>query len=309
MTEPETMQTILIIDDAKENIVVLSRLLKTQANIIFALSGEEGLKIAGTNVPDLILLDISMPGLNGFEVLEHLKQAAATADIPIIFITGIPDAETEEKGLNLGAVDYITKPFASAVVKARVRHQLKLQRLTTALIDANARLTQLAMSDPLTGAHNRRYFLDALKKELDRVQRYRHPSILMVFDIDHFKCINDNHGHDVGDKVIIEMVRISSTILRKNDIFSRFGGEEFTILLPETPLAEAEQIANRLCAQIARTAIETPEQQLSFTVSCGVTQLREDDKSPDTILKRADIALYQAKQSGRNKVIVAGACD
>lgn len=308
MTEPETMQTILIIDDAKENIVVLSRLLKTQANIIFALSGEEGLKIAGTNVPDLILLDISMPGLNGFEVLEHLKQAQATADIPIIFITGIPDAETEEKGLNLGAVDYITKPFASAVVKARVRHQLKLQRLTTALIDANARLTQLAMSDPLTGAHNRRYFLDALKKELDRVQRYRHPSILMVFDIDHFKCINDNHGHDVGDKVIIEMVRISSTILRKNDIFSRFGGEEFTILLPETPLTEAEQIANRLCEQIARAAIETPEQQLSFTVSCGVTQLREDDKSPDTILKRADIALYQAKQSGRNKVIVAGAC-
>ena len=305
MSEPETMQTILIIDDAKENIVVLSRLLKTQANITFALGGKEGLNIAVATPPDLILLDISMPGLNGFEVLEHLKQTPATADIPIIFITGIPDAETEEKGLNLGAVDYITKPFASAVVKARVRHQLKLQRLTTALREANARLTQLAMSDPLTGAHNRRYFLDALKKELDRVQRYHHSSILMVFDIDHFKCINDNHGHDAGDKVIIEMVRISSMVLRKNDIFSRFGGEEFTILLPDTPLSEAEQIANRLCAQIARTTVEMIDRPLSFTVSCGVTKLCEDDKSPDTILKRADIALYQAKQGGRNRVVVA----
>ncbi len=309
MTEPETMQKILIIDDAKENIVVLSRLLKSQANIIFALSGEEGLKIANTSLPDLILLDISMPGLNGFEVLEHLKQSQNTAGIPIIFITGIPDAETEEKGLNLGAVDYITKPFASAVVKARVRHQLKLQRLTTALREANTRLTQLAMSDPLTGAYNRRYFLDALNKELERVQRYRHPSILMVFDIDRFKSINDNYGHDIGDKVIIEMVKISSTMLRKNDTFSRFGGEEFTILLPETPLAEASQIANRLCMQIARTTIESSNKAVSFTVSCGVTQLRDDDESPDTILKRADVALYQAKQSGRNQVVIADATD
>lgn len=303
MTAEENMQTILIIDDAKENIVVLSRLLKSQANIVFAVNGEDGLEKANTESPDLILLDISMPGLNGFEVLERLKKSPVTAEIPIIFITGIPDSDTEEQGLSLGAVDYITKPFASAVVKARVRHQLKLQRLTTALKEANARLTLLAMTDPLTGAHNRRHFLEILENELARTRRHYHPTSLLVMDIDRFKNINDNYGHDVGDRVIIEVVNLSTAMLRKNDVFGRLGGEEFSILLPETPLEEAHLIANRLCAQIAEARVETPEKSVSFTVSCGVSQVEEDDEKCEQILKRADLALYQAKQDGRNKVI------
>ncbi|MGR9116315.1 MAG: GGDEF domain-containing response regulator [Gammaproteobacteria bacterium] len=299
------MQTILIIDDAKENIVVLSRLLKSQANIVFAINGEDGLEKAQVENPDLILLDISMPGLNGFEVLERLKKSPLTAETPIIFITGIPDSDTEEQGLNLGAVDYITKPFAPAVVKARVRHQLKLQRLTTALKEANARLTLLAMTDPLTGAHNRRHFFETLENELPRARRHHHPTSLMVMDIDRFKSINDNHGHDVGDQVIIEVARISNEFLRKNDVFGRLGGEEFAILLPETPLEEATQIANRLCAKIAEASVKTPEATVSFTVSCGVTQVdgKNNEETPEQILKRADIGLYKAKEDGRNKVI------
>lgn len=303
MAAEETMQTILIIDDAKENIVVLSRLLKSQADIVFAVSGEDGLEKANSYDPDLILLDISMPGLNGFEVLERLKKSPVTAEIPIIFITGIPDSDTEEQGLNLGAVDYITKPFAPAVVKARVRHQLKLQRLTNALKEANARLTLLAMTDPLTGSHNRRHFFDMLENELVRARRHQHPTSLMVMDIDRFKNINDNYGHDIGDQVIIEVAKISSAMLRKNDVFGRLGGEEFAILLPETPLEEANRIANRLCRQIAETSVPTPDKTVSFTVSCGVTQVNEDDEKPEQILKRADVALYRAKQDGRNKVI------
>ena len=305
MTVEKYQQTILIIDDAKENIIVLSRLLKSQGTIMFAQSGEEGLRLALQSVPELILLDISMPGLDGFEVLARLKQEQTTADIPVIFITGIPDSDTEEKGLTLGAVDYITKPFAPAVVKARVRHQLKLQRLTLALKTANAQLTLQAMTDPLTGAHNRRYFIDMLKNELVRARRYKHPTSLMVIDIDRFKEINDGFGHDIGDQVIIEVVKISSDVLRTNDIFSRFGGEEFTILLPETSLEEATSIAERLCAKIADTEINTPQKQIFFTVSAGVTQFEADDHAPEKILKRADIALYQAKQQGRNRVIVA----
>lgn len=305
MTLEKYQQTILIIDDAKENIIVLSRLLKSQGNVMFAQSGEEGLRLALQSVPELILLDISMPGLDGFEVLMHLKQEQATADIPVIFITGIPDSDTEEKGLTLGAVDYITKPFAPAVVKARVRHQLKLQRLTLALKTANAQLTLQAMTDPLTGAHNRRYFIDMLKNELVRTRRYQHPASLMVIDIDRFKEINDGFGHDIGDQVIIEVVKISSDILRTNDVFSRFGGEEFTILLPETSLEEATSIAERLCTKIADTQINTPQKQIYFTVSAGVTQFEADDNTPEKILKRADIALYQAKQQGRNRVVVA----
>jgi diguanylate cyclase (GGDEF)-like protein len=306
MPVKEYQQTILIIDDAKENIVVLSRLLKSHGNIIFAQNGEEGLLSAMQSIPDLILLDISMPGLDGFEVLMRLKQSPSTADLPVIFITGIPDSDTEEKGLTLGAVDYITKPFSSAVVKARVRHQLKLQRLTRALKDANARLTLLAMTDPLTGAHNRRYFIDMLKNEMSRARRYHHPTSLMVLDIDRFKAINDNFGHDAGDQVIIEVVRTSSEVLRKNDVFSRFGGEEFTILMPETTLEEAAQIAGRLCEKVAETQITTNDHQINFTISGGVAQLEDGDLTPEAILKRADIALYQAKQLGRNRIVVAG---
>ncbi|MCD2449660.1 diguanylate cyclase [Methylicorpusculum oleiharenae] len=306
MPVKEYQQTILIIDDAKENIVVLSRLLKSHGNIIFAQNGEEGLLSAMQSIPDLILLDISMPGLDGFEVLMHLKQSPSTADLPVIFITGIPDSDTEEKGLTLGAVDYITKPFSSAVVKARVRHQLKLQRLTRALKDANARLTLLAMTDPLTGAHNRRYFIDMLKNEMSRARRYQHPMSLMVIDIDRFKNINDSFGHDAGDQVIMEVVKTSAEVLRKNDVFSRFGGEEFTILMPETTLEEAAQIAARLCEKVAETQLATDHHQINFTVSGGVVQLEDGDLTPEAILKRADIALYQAKQQGRNRIVVAG---
>lgn len=296
------LQTVLLVDDAKENIVVLSRLLRSQANIIFALSGEDALLKVNTHHPDLILMDISMPGMDGFEVLKRLKQSPVNAEIPVIFITGIPDTETEGQGLNLGAVDYITKPFAPAVVKARVRHQLKLQRLTLALKEANSRLTQLAMTDPLTGAYNRRYFLEQVSIEMSRIKRHFHPSSLLVMDIDKFKTINDNHGHDVGDKVIIEVVNICSASLRKNDVFGRIGGEEFALLLPDTPLDEANVIAKRLCAEIARSPVQTMAEEVFFTVSCGVAQLDPLDQHPKQVLKRADVALYLAKNAGRNQV-------
>jgi diguanylate cyclase (GGDEF)-like protein len=305
MTLQNHQQTILIIDDAKENIIVLSRLLKSQGNIMFAQSGEEGLRLALQSAPDLILLDISMPGMDGFEVLMQLKQAQATLDIPVIFITGIPDSDTEEKGLTLGAVDYITKPFAPAVVKARVRHQLNLRRLTLELKAANEQLTLLAMTDPLTGAHNRRYFIDMLKNELPRARRYNRPACVIMFDIDRFKSINDSFGHDIGDQVIIEVVKISTDLLRKNDVFSRFGGEEFIILLPETTLELATTIAERLCAKIANTPIRIPQKNLVFTVSAGVTQVEAHDDTLEEIIRRADTALYQAKQQGRNRVVVA----
>ncbi|MDD2660630.1 MAG: diguanylate cyclase [Methylococcales bacterium] len=305
MTVQKNQQTILIIDDAKENIIVLSRLLKSQGNVIFAQCGEEGLHLALQSTPDLILLDISMPGMDGFEVLMRLKQDQATAGIPVIFITGIPDSDTEEKGLTLGAVDYITKPFPPAVVIARVRHQLNLQRLTLALKEANEQLTLLAMTDPLTGAYNRRYFIDMLKNELLRAKRYDHPISVMMVDIDHFKKINDIFGHNIGDQVIIEIVNISADFLRKSDVFSRFGGEEFIILLPETALELATTIAEKLCAKIANSPIRIPEKNLVITVSAGVTQVEAHDDTLEKIIKRADTALYQAKQQGRNRVVVS----
>lgn len=299
----ELGQTILVIDDAKENIVVLSRLLKSQANILFAINGREGLEKSKLEKPDLILLDISMPDLNGFEVLSRLKKSTMTADIPVIFITGIPDSATEEEGLSSGAVDYIIKPFAPAVVQARVRHQLRIQRLTSALKEANKRLTLLAMTDPLTNAYNRRYFFDALEKELCRAARHQFYTSIVTLDIDNFKAINDNFGHDVGDKVIIEITRISTSMLRKNDIFGRLGGEEFIILLPNTSREVATQVAKRLCHEITQASIKVADKLVTFTVSCGVTESVPGDESSEPFIKRADLALYEAKKTGRNKVV------
>lgn len=297
-------QTILIVDDAKEDILVLSRLLKDQANIIFATSGEDGLQKTLAHRPDLILLDISMPGMDGFEVLRHLTTNPETAEIPVIFVTVIPDTQNEEKGLNLGAVDYITKPFAPVVVRARVRIHLKLRSVALALKEANTRLTHMAMTDPLTGVFNRRHFLEAAAIELVRLRRHHHPVSLIIMDIDHFKTVNDRYGHDIGDRVLVHTAEACSSLLRINDVFGRIGGEEFTALLPETQLEEAEQIAKRLCALLSETRIETSYGRLTYTASFGVTPIRESDQTCQQALKRADQALYHAKHNGRNQVAI-----
>lgn len=300
----EQNQTILIIDDAKENIVILRRVLKGQAQIIFAMNGLEGIEMAVKHRPDLILLDIAMPGISGFEVLTRLKSNVATADLPVIFVTGIPDTETEEKALSMGAVDYITKPFAPPVARARVRIQLQLRKLTKQLKAANIELTQMAMTDPLTGAFNRRHYMHMATVELQRVVRYQRPASMIILDIDRFKSINDRFGHDVGDRVLVRTAEACSGLLRSNDVFGRIGGEEFTALLPETDVAEASQIAERLREVLSTLTVSTPAGALTFTVSIGVTEFRKADQTSEEVLKRADLAMYQAKHNGRNQVVV-----
>ena len=303
LPEPST-PTILIVDDMKENIVFLSRLLKDQADIIFATNGQSALEKATNQHPTLILLDISMPEMDGFEVLQQLKASSLTADIPVIFVTGIPDTDTEEKGLNMGAIDYITKPFAPSVVRARVRNQLKLSRLNRELIATNAELTRMAMTDPLTGIFNRRHFMNATINELQRFHRHSHPVGMVILDIDNFKHINDEFGHDTGDRVLVHTAATCKTLLRTNDVFGRIGGEEFTVLLPETPLEEAGTIAERLRELICNSPLELNSGQLGYTASFGVTKLQSGDQSSEQALKRADLALYRAKANGRNNVVV-----
>ncbi len=295
---------ILLVDDVKENIIFLSKLLQDQAEIIFSTNGENALEKAENQKPSLILLDISMPSMDGFEVLQRLKGNIKTADIPVIFVTGIPDTDTEEKGLTLGAIDYITKPFAPTVVQARVRNQLNLQRLNRELLSTNTELTRMAMTDPLTGIFNRRHFINATINELQRFQRHNHPVGMVILDIDNFKNINDQHGHDIGDRVLVQTATTCQTLLRVNDVFGRIGGEEFTVLLPETSLEEAGEIAERLRALLEETPLELDSGQLNYTASFGVSKLRSSDTTSEQSLKRADLALYKAKQNGRNQVVV-----
>ena len=300
----EQPQTVLIIDDAKENIVILCHLLKDQAEVIFATNGQDGLAKAKTHLPDLILLDISMPGMNGFDVLRHLQSNPSTQDIPVIFVTGIPDSYNEEKGLTLGAVDYVTKPFAPAVVSARVNIQLKLRRLTKNLQVMNEELTEMAITDSLTGAFNRRHFMQSAQSELEKLHQHEHSVCTIMLDIDNFKSINDRFGHDIGDRVLLHVSNLCKNILRLNDIFGRMGGEEFAVLLPDTDLEKASEIATRLCRILSESVIEISSNKVFFTASFGVSSLCISDESCEQALKRADLALYKAKHGGRNRVVI-----
>ena len=297
-------QTILIIDDAKENIVILCHLLKDKAEVIFATNGQDGLAKAQEQLPDLILLDISMPGMNGFDVLRNLQENPKTLDIPVIFVTGIPDSYNEEKGLTLGAVDYITKPFSPAVVSARVSIQLRLRCLTKNLQIANNELSEMAMTDSLTGAFNRRHFMQSAQNELKKIHHHERSVCVIMMDIDDFKSINDKFGHDIGDQVLLQVSNSCKSILRLNDIFGRLGGEEFAVLLPELELEEANVIAKRLCQLFAASVIEIDSCKVTFTASFGVSCILATDESCEQAIKRADLALFKAKHDGRNRVVI-----
>ncbi|MEQ8331898.1 diguanylate cyclase [Nisaea sp.] len=295
---------ILVVDDAPENVMLLSLILKDLGTVSAALSGREAIDKALESPPDLILLDIQMPDLDGYEVIRALKDDPRTENVPVIFVTGLSDAGDEEKGLKLGAIDYITKPYKPAVVTARVRNHLRLREYAMRLELLNGELERLATTDALTSAFNRRYFMSRLEDEFKRVRRYKHPSSLLMIDVDHFKRINDGYGHDVGDVVLVQLVKVLENALRDLDTVARIGGEEFAILLPETGTKEALVSADRLLNAVRAIRVPVAGKELSFTISIGCTQLDADCETIEDLLKVVDIALYEAKDSGRDKVVV-----
>lgn len=297
-------QTILVVDDVKENTKMLSALLSKQARILFSLSGKQALDIIEREIPDLILLDVVMPDLSGYDVCRKLKSDPRTQDIPIIFVTGLSDEEDEEVGLSMGAIDYIIKPYKPAVVEARVSNILRLQAMSKALRDSNEELQRLATTDPLTGIANRRHFLSQANIEISRSLRGGHEMALVMIDLDRFKQINDTYGHDVGDKALIATVETLQKSLRDSDVLGRFGGEEFAMYLPETGEEGAVLLANRLREKIAECVVPTPQGDLSFTCSMGIHVVQSGTETVDEALIKADSAMYSAKSNGRNQVVV-----
>lgn len=293
---------ILIVDDMTSNIQVLANALQDDYRIKVATSGERAIDIARSeSPPDVILLDIMMPELDGYEVCKRLKSDPKTSTIPIIFVTALSDAADEEKGLNLGAVDYITKPFHLPIVKARVRNHLSL-KLKTDLLE------ELSHLDGLTHIANRRHFDEVMEKETHRIHRMMQPISILMLDVDYFKPFNDNYGHGLGDECLVQVAKAMTQVLKRpNDLLARYGGEEFVVLLPETPLAGAIKVAEDL-----RTAVEMlnfPHKYSAVadhvTISVGVASNEVSQESAvDALLKRADAALYQAKAAGRNRVSV-----
>ena len=299
MIDETYVPTILVVDDMASNIAILSDLLKEGYKVKIANSGKRALELArAKEKPDLILLDIEMPLMSGYEVCKELKASSNTKDIPIIFVSAKTSANDEEYGLNLGAIDYIKKPFHPAIVKIRVKNHIELKL-------KSAKLEELSMCDSLTGIQNRRFFEEALEKNYKEMQRESGTLALIMVDIDFFKPYNDNYGHWQGDEALTKVARaLKKTIKRPTDVVARYGGEEFVIILKNPDKEGAKKMANSLVEAVRELQLEHKFSSIAthVTISAGVAfKEKESSLSKEELLKEADEQLYRAKESGRDR--------
>ncbi len=290
--------TVLIIDDEPSNIHVLSEILKDAYRVVFSMSGVDGIQVAAKNQPDIILLDVNMPHMDGFHTCLRLKQHPALKDIPVIFVTMMGALDDEVKGFEVGAVDYITRPLHAVTVIKRIQTHLRIKDHWHALQD-------MILLDGLTGLANRRGFGVAFDREWRRAVRKHYPFSLIMADIDHFKAYNDHYGHTAGDNCL----RIVAGVFRRqmqrpNDLAARYGGEEIVCLLPDTDAAGAYQVTKRLQASLAASSIPHAASPIAkiVTISFGIATATADACiEPNDLLHFADQLLYQAKGSGKNR--------
>jgi len=291
--------TILAVDDAPYNLQLLGQILSPDYRFLLATKGADGLEIAITQRPDLILLDVVMPEMDGHEVCRQLKSNPALQNIPVIFITARKDETDEAYGLEIGAIDYITKPFCPAIVKARVRNHLELKHYRDVL-------ESQASTDGLTGIPNRRHFDQALEREWKSAIRRKSPISLILTDIDYFKVYNDHYGHLPGDECLRTVGQtLVSGARRPSEIVARYGGEEFACVLPDTDLAGARHVARELLERVRALRLPHAGSQVAdhITLSLGVASLVPDvGEPPSLLIEKADAQLYHAKKSGRNQV-------
>lgn len=293
----ESGYSILLVDDEPVNLHVLNRILKDNYEVYAARYGQAAIKKALEDKPDLILLDVMLPDMSGFEVLSEIRKNDITRNIPVIFITGLSDAENEKIGLRLGAADYITKPFNSDVVKARVEYQIKI-------VEQIRIIEGSGMTDVLTELPNKRSFEDQLNVEWGRFLREKTPLSMMMIDVDRLKSYNSTYGHEQGDIILKELANIlRATLKRATDMVFRWGGEEFAVLLPGTTLNNAIMIAERIRVNVEAIKIPGNGKELAATVSIGVSEATADgDAGAEDFLLRAENSLHCAKMKGRNSV-------
>lgn len=302
---------ILIVDDIVQNLQVIGDILEGVGyETTFATSGEQALERVKSAHPDLILLDLMMPQMNGLQVCEQLKLDPSFADIPVIFLTASNDKDHLIQAFDQGAVDYVTKPFSPPELLSRVRTHLELKHTRDQLKQSlhqqfklTEELNRLATTDALTQVWNRRHLLTLGQQEFHRAKRYHRDLSVLMIDIDYFKKINDSYGHTVGDKLLTTLAQTILKSMRSVDHFGRFGGEEFLVFLPETDGQAAVHVAERIREIAANLVISSSETDVSVTVSIGIATYTKD-LTTETLIKRADEALYQAKNQGRNRVIL-----
>jgi two-component system, cell cycle response regulator len=304
--------TLLLIEDSDTQGSQLKTSLENLGyEVKWAKSGMQGLTIARSSAPDLIVLDVIMDDMDGFAVCRWLKMHGSTRDIPVIMLTQRGELKDRVEGLHVGADDYLPKPFAPEELEARIFAALRIQASQTELKRRNSQLESmlhhveaLAITDPLTGLYNRRRLSDVLRREWAVAKRYKNDLSCIMVDIDHFKGFNDRYGHDAGDAILKEVARTLGEGLREVDLAARYGGEEFAILLPQTNKPGAVTVASRLHKSLHARRVRIGEEELRVTASFGVAADRDiADGGAEDLIRAADAALYDAKRNGRDRVV------
>ncbi len=314
---------ILVIDDELDHLNAICDVLQGGPyRVLRTCRPERALEIAENDLPDLIITDWDMPGLSGIDLIQMLKEREATRDIPVIMCTGkMTSCENLETALDAGAVDYIRKPVEAIELRARTRsmlhlssmyrqikaHEQELARQNELLRQQKQKLHIAATTDRLTGVYNRAFLLDHLEREFANSRRYGHPLTCLMLDIDHFKAINDQHGHAIGDMVIRNTAQVLAANIRKGDVLARFGGEEFVVLLSNTTARDGAALAESLRSAVDEALHRHGSLSLRVGVSVGVADtLFDESMSESDLIAYADEALYAAKRRGRNRVVIYG---
>lgn len=305
---------ILVVDDVPVNIQLLVTYLAAEGyDVVSAKDGYDAMKAVKEHQPDLILLDVMMPKMNGFKVCEVIKSDDATKFIPVILVTALNELEDKVKGMNSGADDFLAKPFNKLELLVRVRSLLRIKHLHDELQEkvielqrTKEELRQLAITDGLTGLYNYRYFKEQLLQELKRAQRHSLNISVVMIDIDHFKQYNDKNGHPAGDVVLKDIARLLRDNIRNIDLAARYGGEEFSLILIETDKPSAKIVSEKIRKLVEDYgfAYESSQPDGKLTISTGVAKFPEDGEDFDTLVSKADQRLYRAKEAGRNLIFV-----
>lgn len=300
------MFKILVVDDDENNVNFLIRkLTKSGYEVFEARNGSDALNLVDRQKFDLILLDVMMPDIDGFEVAKKIVSNSQYVGTPIVFLSARTSIESKLEGLSLGAVDYITKPFDFRELLARIQLHLEKSEEKNRILEDNMNYKQVANTDFLTGLYNRRYIDEQLKNEF----KLSKPTIasLLMLDLDHFKRINDTYGHDQGDLVLIKVAEIIKDSVRHADVVGRYGGEEFIVIMPSTTSLAAHSVAERIRVNIENHEFKIDENNDSITISIGISTFVSEEHNYKTFeewVQAADKALYTAKKEGRNRVVV-----
>ena len=296
---------VLLVEDSAAIRALVRRMLVAGGHtVVEAAHGADALAACRQHQPDVVLLDVEMPGMSGWDVLAAMKADPALSDVPVVFLTGRSDTADMVDGLRLGAHDYLRKPCEPTELLARVQAAARVKRLQDELRQRNEELDLISRTDALTGLRNRRHVEEYLARLVSLARRHAEPIAVLLVDIDHFKSVNDGHGHDAGDAVLREVAGRMVGSVRLEDMIGRWGGEEFLVVLPNTAAQGAAELAERLRQVVADEPYGLPDGgAISVTISLGCAASVIDDAA--TLVRSADAALYEAKESGRDRVVVA----